>query len=149
MKNLFLLAIIVLLSVKCKESGTIKVTEKYPDGQLKINCVIDTTKGKSDTLEKTEYYNNGNVKITGKYKSNDRDGEWQYFYKSGQLWSKGTFVNGKSHGLFVIYNEDGTLFMQSSYKDGKPDGTWIFYEKGKKNKEVVFANDSIIKETDF
>ncbi len=149
MRNIFLITIVALLSVQCQRSGTKKVSEKFPEGQLKMECVIDTTNHKSDTLEKTEYYKNGNIKITGQYKSNERDGEWQYFYKNGQLWSKGTFVNGKSDGLFVIYNEDGTLFMQSSYKEGKPDGSWIFYEKGKKKKEVIFANDSIIKETDF
>lgn len=149
MRNIILITIMALLIIQCHKTGTKRVVEKFPDGELKMECIIDTTNNKSDTLEKTEYYNNGNIKITGKFKSNKRDGEWKFYYKNGQLWSKGTFVDGKSHGLFVIYNEDGTLFMQSSYKKGKPDGIWIFYEKGKKKKEVIFSNDSIIKETDF
>ena len=39
--------------------------------------------------------------------------------------------------------------MQSSYKQGIPDGLWIFYENGKKKKEVLFKNDSVIKETNY
>jgi len=141
--------ILIVLTFACNRSGTVKVTEKYPDGKIKKEYWIDTTLQKSDTLKVIEYYPNGNVRLKGEYKNNLRHGEWQYFYKNGQLWSKGNFIEGKSEGVFTIYEEDGKLFMQSSYKNGTPNGTWVFYEKGKKKKEVVFANDSIVKETDY
>jgi len=145
--KIYLILSVFLLA--CNQVGTVKVTEKYSNGTIKKEYIIDTTQHKTDTLEITEYYPNGNVRLKGTYKNNLRNGEWQYFHKNGQLWSKGNFIDGKSEGIFTIYEEDGKLFMQSSYKEGKPDGTWVFYEKGKKKKEVVFVNDSIVKETDF
>lgn len=135
--------------IACQQNGKIKCKETYPNGQLMKEYIIDTTEQKHDTIEKTEYYPNGNIKVKGTYKNNLRHGEWQYFHKNGQIWSKGTFYEGKSNGIFNIYEEDGKLFMQSSYKQGIPDGLWIFYKNGKKKKEVLFKNDSIIKETDF
>lgn len=149
MKYTFFSLFVMLFLFACQPQGTVKIKETYPDGQLLKEIILDTTENKNDTLEKTEYYPNGNIKIKGTYKNNLRHGEWQYFYKNGQLWSKGTFINGKSNGKFIIYEEDGKLFMQSSYKNGIPDGLWVFYEKGKKKKEVLFKNDSIIKETNF
>lgn len=130
----------------CKSDKYLKVEQKNPDGTLLFTCLIDTTNNKQDTLEKTDYYPNGNIRIKGTYKNNLRDGLWEYYFENGKIWSTGTFKNGKSDGIFTIYNKDGSLFMKSSYKNGKPDGKWQFYENNKLKKEVYFSNDSIVKE---
>jgi antitoxin component YwqK of YwqJK toxin-antitoxin module len=138
---------IILLS--CKNEKYLNIEKKLPDGTLLYTCLIDTTNGHSDTIQKTEYYPNGNVRVKGTFKNNLKDGEWEYYYENGKLWSKGTFRNGKSEGIFTIYNKDGTLFMKSSYKNGKPDGKWLFYKKNKLIKEVYFSNGEIEREVNY
>ncbi len=152
MVNMWYVCLIVfwgILLASCQPSGQMKVEKKTEDGKMLATFVIDTANGKLDTLEKTEYYPNGQIRIKGTYKNNKRDGEWIYYFEDGKVWSQGTFKDGKSDGVFTVYNKDGSLFMRSSYKNGKPDGKWLFYENNRLKKEVVFANDSIIKEIDY
>jgi antitoxin component YwqK of YwqJK toxin-antitoxin module len=148
MKPVIFIFVIVLI-FGCSNNKTETIKEYYPNKKIFKEYTLDTSSNKRDTIEKTEYYPNGNIKVHGSYKNNLRDGLWEYYHPNGKLWSKGNFKEGKSEGIFTIYNEDGTLFMQSSYKNGKPDGKWIFYDKGKKKKEIIFANDSIIQETNY
>ncbi|MCX7863249.1 MAG: hypothetical protein N2449_09685 [Bacteroidales bacterium] len=133
----------------CQPSTYVKIEQKAPDGTLLFECLLDTAQGKRDTIQKTEYYPNGKVRVKGSFKNNLRHGEWIYYFDNGNIWSQGTFNEGKSHGTFTIYNKDGSLFMKSSYNNGKPDGKWLFYDKNKLVREVHFANDSIVKEVNY
>lgn len=148
-KTIIYFSFCVAVIYSCHRKETVTIEENYPDGKLMMSCEIDTSQKRHDTLYKTVYYPNGNIKIKGSYNNNLRQGIWQYYYSNGTLWSKGTFKNGKSEGVFTIYNEDGTLYIQSSYQNGIPEGLWSFYDKGKKIKEVTFKNNTIIKTVNF
>ncbi len=149
MKRRIIFFCLISLAWSCSQSPYMKVEQTSADGKLLFTCLIDTMGGKSDTIEKTEYYPNGQIRVKGTYKNNLRDGEWTYFFENGNIWSKGTFKQGKSDGIFTIYNKDGSLFMKSSYKMGKPNGKWQFYENNNLKREVYFSNDSIVKEINY
>ncbi len=149
MKIKLLVFIIFIFILSCKSDKYLKIERKDADGKLLFTCLIDTTNNKNDTIEKTEYYPNGNIRIKGTYKNNLRDSVWEYYFENGKLWSTGTFKNGKSNGIFTIYNKDGSIYMKSSYKNGKPDGKWSFYQNNKIIKEVYFSNDSIVKAINY
>lgn len=84
-----------------------------------------------------EYYNNGNIKVTGIYKNKKRDGDWSYFYENGKLWSWGEYTDGIRNGGSSVYYENGVLKMEGNYKNNKQIGLWKFYnEQGKLVKEV-------------
>jgi antitoxin component YwqK of YwqJK toxin-antitoxin module len=70
--------------------------------------------------EYLEYYENGNLKEHGQYKSGNEDGIWTYYFSSGQLYKKGKFDDGNKVGEWRIYNPDGTLNKIECYdKNGK------------------------------
>ncbi|MCX7955362.1 MAG: hypothetical protein N3A01_09285 [Bacteroidales bacterium] len=148
-RYLFTNVILFVIIVGCKRPNYKNIVEKYPNNKIKSIIIIDTTEQKNDTIKITEYYFNGNIKLTGGFKNNKRHGEWIYYYNNGKIWSKGNFINGKSNGLFYVYNEDGSLFMISCYKNGIPDGIWSFYKNNRKIKEVIYKNGEKLKEIDF
>jgi uncharacterized protein YdhG (YjbR/CyaY superfamily) len=62
-----------------------------------------------------QYYKNGGVACTGKYKGKAMHGDWKF------------------------YRMDGSIMRTGSFKDGKQTGTWVTFDaKGKKIKETKF-----------
>jgi antitoxin component YwqK of YwqJK toxin-antitoxin module len=145
----FCVGILVVFTISCTSQPEEVVVEKHPNGKPSVTAKLDETKSPPDTLSKTAWFQNGQMKIRGDYKNNKREGKWEAWYENGKLWSEGYFENGLSEGEFKIYNEDGSLMIISSYKAGKPHGKWTFFTDGTKSKEVYFENDSIINEISF
>lgn len=101
--------------------GTIKfeIDKPFPKALLKKILLaridqINDSYPKKNGLH-VEYYQNGGVKNTGKYKGTKMHGSWEFF------------------------RLDGSLMRKGSFKEGVQAGTWITYDsKGKKVKETHF-----------
>ncbi len=143
----FIITYCTLLS--CNNNSVQNIDAKFPDGKPAIVSWINQEDGKSDTIKRLEYYQNGSKKTEGGLKNNVRDGKWTYWYDDGKIWSEGTFKNGKSDGTFNIFNKDGSKYMQSNYKNGIPEGCWTFFNNNVKKKEVYFKEGKTIKEISF
>lgn len=140
----FLMAGIVLIS--CNNKPVEVVKSSFVDGKPEKVEYLDKD---SQLVKSVEYYKNGQKKIEGAFKNEQREGEWMYWYENGKLWSRGSFKNGKSEGRFLSYNEDGTLFQEAMYTNGIPDGKWCFYKEEKRVKEVYYEMGKIINEIDL
>jgi uncharacterized protein len=75
-----------------------------------------------------EYFENGKVKASGKYKDNRREGAWKYFFENGTVEQKGQYKNGKEDGIWTWYYPNGTLLREDEYVNGKEDGILTEYK---------------------
>jgi len=90
------------------------------------NAVIEPN-NQIDTL--IEYYNNGNVKISGCFLKNKRDGEWVSYFENGTKQSVHHYKNGLLNGSIEVFLNSGKLLYQGFYVEGKKHGKWIYYNK--------------------
>ena len=64
------------------------------------------------------FYENGNLKAGGIYKTNYEEGYWKEYYDTGKIKSEGNYIIGKKTGLWKLYDEGGLLMKTQAYKDG-------------------------------
>ena len=58
---------------------------------------------------KTDYYENGQIKLEGNYKDNKRDGKWTYWYENGQIEQEGNYKDHKQDGKWTWWHENGQI----------------------------------------
>tara|TARA_B100000315_G_scaffold83642_1_gene76658 strand:- start:333 stop:581 length:249 start_codon:yes stop_codon:yes gene_type:complete len=66
-----------------------------------------------------EFYDNGQLWITGNYKNGKPDGLFDHFYENGQLEYRGNSKNGKQDGLWEYFDESGNLTKTEEWEDGE------------------------------
>lgn len=77
--------------------------------------------------EYKEYYNNGNLKVSGTKINGLDTGEWKYYFENGKISKVGTYENGKLNGEWKYYYENGVLRIIGKYQKGKDIGVWKYY----------------------
>lgn len=93
---------------------------------LYLFALITISCKESETIIKTEYYENKNKK------------------------SEYTYINNSLHGPFKIWKEDGELKEKGFYKNGKKDSIWIKYDlqyvRNKKDSIIEwYKQDSLVR----
>lgn len=88
----------------------------------------------------TEFYKNGNPKITGYYYKNNPVGQWEKYYPTGKLMSAYTYA--------LIYNEENFYCLVGSYRDYYENGqlkTDGLYKASIDNnaKDTIYVEDPI------
>ncbi|MCF8371650.1 MAG: hypothetical protein K9H64_08500 [Bacteroidales bacterium] len=68
------------------------ITDNYPDGKIHYRC--NYVKGKLSGPW-SEYYGNGQVKITGELRRNKAIGKWKYYEEDGKEYHGNNFMSGK------------------------------------------------------
>ena len=150
MRNFSRILLIFFIFSSCKSPEQKIINDYYPNGKLMTQKVYLVTKKKPDLISETQYYENGNMKLEGKYVEGERNGKWIQWYKNGQIWSEGEFENGLRTGKSTVYNQDGTINYTGFYKLGKPDAEWTFFDENEKvAKKVVYKEGKIIDEENF
>ena len=118
----------------------VKVTEEsFNSGNPKLVRFYKDNDGK--VLKKEiSYYDNGQIKMEGKYKRNKKSGIWKYYYEDGTLWSEGRFEDNERNGYGITYHENGKKYIEGHYTDGMRSKSWRFYdEKGSLLKEIEYG----------
>ena len=70
----------------------------------------------ANAQEHKQYYDNGNLKVTGIYDENgQKTGEWKSYHENGKLYSVGKFENGKATGKWKFFDENGNLTKTETY----------------------------------
>mgnify|MGYP005991425983 CR=1 FL=1 len=138
MKNLiYFLSLLFLMA--CNSSIIEKIEETHPDNSKKIVRFYQKQEGKEKLLEEKHFYQNGKLKMHGKFLNGKRTGEWKSYFANDQLQSSGTFINGIRTGEVKVYQPNGTLIYEGFYEGGKQVGHWKFYTKeGRLAKEEDF-----------
>ena len=136
-KIIYLIPLLFLMA--CASPIIEKVVETYPDNAKKIVTFYQDKDGKQVLVEEKHFFQNGKLKMTGKFLNGKRDGGWKAFFENEQIQSLGTFKDGLRTGETKIYYPNGNIRYEGFYEKDKEVGHWKFYtEAGKLTKEEDF-----------
>jgi len=105
----------------------------------------------SNAQEHKEYYDNGNLKVSGVVKYDKKVGEWKSYYVSGELESVANFeyILGDGYGKNRIsrkvhtkeFYENGNTKQTGTYLNDKKTGEWkTYYKSGQLEKIGIYKN---------
>lgn len=66
-----------------------------------------------------EYFDTEQLKISGSYKNNKKDGIWETYYLGGKMMALDRYKAGKRHGWSIAYDEKGNELKRSYFYDGQ------------------------------
>lgn len=110
--------------IKTVPRGTVNPREKHP-------AILsgDTSIGILDGPAMT-FYPNGQMRDSGTYKLNRKEGTWKYWYSNGHLESVGTYVHNAQEGEWEYYRETGIRSSREKYTKNKVTALACFDEQG-------------------
>lgn len=86
-----------------------------------------------------KHFDNGQLKISGQYKSKKRVGDWKAYYDTGEIHKTYSYTKGKRNSDYKSFFKNGTLKSET-----KKVGDQVFfneyYESGKLLKERILKN---------
>ena len=65
------------------------------------------------TGEYLEFYPNGVLKASGKYRKDKLHGDWNWFRKTGVIMRSGSFKNGEQVGTWITYDAQGKIYKKT------------------------------------
>ncbi len=150
-KFAFIVVVLLALFSSCSNDELIeKVVSSYPNGTPSLIEYYEWHGDYQVLVKHIRYYQNGEKKEEGGYSNDKKNGEWKYWYENGNLWSEGFFKQGVRNGETKVYYKSGKLKYTGFYSEGRTDKKWIFFDgKGKKIKEVNYANGKVVNEKEF
>lgn len=77
------------------------------------------TKISQNKTKVTWFYDNGQVKETGYFVNNTKDGVWETYSENGTKTSEANYSNGVKNGNWNMWNEEGNLTYHIVYENGK------------------------------
>lgn len=77
----------------------------------------------------TDFYESGEIRAKGSYRSNRQNGDWVFYFKNGKVEQRGQFLNGRFNGQWTWYYDTGELWRDESYFNGREDGYSREYDK--------------------
>ncbi len=138
MNRIFYLIIIIFL-MACESPIVEKIEETYPDNQPKKISYFQEIEGVEVKIEEKYFYQNGKLKMVGKFLNGKREGVWKAYFNNEQLQSEGMFKAGLREGAAKVYFPNGNLRYEGQYNNDKEVGHWKFYnEQGKLIQEKDF-----------
>ena len=62
-----------------------------------------------------EFYPNGVLKASGRFKNDVMHGDWKWFRKNGIIMRSGSFKNAQQVGVWITYDQQGKHFKKTNY----------------------------------
>ncbi len=103
--------------VQTKGSIHFELEKAFPKPLLKkilkeritqINAVYPKKNG-----EYLEFYSDGVLKATGRYKAEKLHGDWKWFRKTGVIMRSGSFKSGEQVGTWITYDVKGKVYKRT------------------------------------
>jgi antitoxin component YwqK of YwqJK toxin-antitoxin module len=96
-----------------------------------------------DGFYKTWFYN-GQINISGFYKSNKEEGLWKTWNENGKIVTLINYKNGMRHGTYKEFYDNGNLCYEINYINGIEEGiSKCFYYTGELYTQIVKRNNKI------
>jgi len=103
--------------------------------------------GKSDD---SLYYDNGQIKCSGKIVNALNQGQWIWYFEDGTIQYKGEFDKGERKGLWTRYNSKGHLISKSTYLNNKLNGIYLLYDENENISEKhIYKDDKLIERKNY
>ncbi|HSW67258.1 MAG TPA: hypothetical protein VLH16_01620 [Bacteroidales bacterium] len=132
--------LIIITLTACSGRIEKEVVHAYPDGTPELKHWF-RIKGDAKILYKeTGYYPDGQLRIKGKFRDNQREGRWTYWHDNGNKWSEATFKAGTRHGKSTVWHENGEKYYEGFFGMDERTGTWRFWDTaGVLMKEIDYS----------
>ena len=103
------------------ETGKVIAETIYKNGKAEGKSFALYNKGSSDAHTETKYYKNGIL-----------DGDYSEIYENGTVKVKGKYLNGKKEGIWEIRKQDGSLKQPTEeFKNGNVVKRFNYFSDGK------------------
>ncbi len=76
-----------------------------------------------------EWYRNGQVKMRGQFREDQRAGKFAWWHENGQKQAEGEFETGTREGRWRWWHDAGTVAIDGQYRNSQPVGTWTWWFK--------------------
>jgi antitoxin component YwqK of YwqJK toxin-antitoxin module len=73
----------------------------------------------TNKVKVTWFYENGQVKETGFFIDDKKDGVWEHFNEKGIKVSEASYTEGIKDGNWSVWNENGVMLYHLVYENGK------------------------------
>jgi antitoxin component YwqK of YwqJK toxin-antitoxin module len=110
------------------EQGNVVKGIVFKDGKPVSSGIVDN-RGQFQGDWK-EFYDDGVLKASGKFKNGKKIGEWKYYFHSGELEQVGTYdKNGNIDGEWIWYYKNGTEHIIQNFFENFPEGEYVEYDE--------------------
>ena len=107
---------------------------------IRQDMVINPDNGRPFSDLAVDYFDNGRIKIKGRYSGGYASGYWSYYYPNGQLKARGRYykaidknldglINEGRVGKWIYWFENGSKKMVGTYKNNKKNGNWTYWHQ--------------------
>lgn len=132
--------LVIVLTLLVLEGIAQEHKEYYDNGNLKVSGIKENG---IDIGEWKFYFMNGKISKTGEYENGKLNGEWKYYHDNGKLRIIGKYQKGIDIGLWKYYHDNGVLRAIGKYKNGKYTGEWKYYFKNSTLSKVGVRENGI------
>lgn len=126
MNKILVLVTLCLLASGCSRKRVVEAS--FDNGKPRVVKYYHKKGGELILESEVVYYKNGQKKLEGKYKDQQRDGIWKAWHENGNLWSEGEYRGGKREGKGLSYHENGKKYIEGNYRNDMRVGVWHFYD---------------------
>lgn len=126
MNKILVLVTLCLLASGCSRKRVVEAS--FDNGKPRVVKYYHKKGGELILESEVVYYKNGQKKLEGKYKDQQRDGIWKAWHENGNLWSEGEYRGGKREGKGLSYHENGKKYIEGNYRNDMRVGVWQFYD---------------------
>lgn len=123
----FLLALVMILNIRCDSNKQRVVTIYYDDGGIESEAEVIGNKLNGITKY---YYPSGKLQMFLPYANNKLDGEGREYFEDGSLKSVKNFKDDMLHGWVMEYDEGEVLINRTEYNNAKTVFNVSFYPNG-------------------
>lgn len=96
----------------------------------------------------TTWWDNGNIKSSGSYKQNKKEGNWNHYNLDGNLNEVGSYSYNKRKGVWAKFDKKGHVVEKVYYKNGIKNGAFSQFDTlGNVVNEGIYKNDVITQQT--
>jgi len=92
-----------------------------------VEMVVSIVKIDHDTIERKEWYTNGQLSTWEFFRNGKREGERKSWRENGQLCEQAFYRDGKLEGKHMLWYENGNPYDQSFYRTNKRHGEFKFW----------------------
>lgn len=143
-QRLTILAAFFILMTSCSSKQIRE--EKFNNGNPKEKYEVSEKKDGSFLKDGyfKQWFENGQLSISGNYKDNKENGKWTSFYNTGKIEEEGSYENGQKAGIWKQFAENGQVLRELTFKAGELNGLqkWWF-SGGQKHREATYENDKL------
>lgn len=112
---------------------------KGPTAQQKFKELDSLSVSDADGVRKI-HYEDGSVRLEGRYQLDKRDGIFRAFSADGTLVWEAHYTNGKQQGVEKMYSNSGSLRRETTYEDGIRSGLdTSYYGNGNVQHQISYV----------